>query len=194
MNDKLFGISLHTLAAGVAAAVAGYFLAIFALPILFPRILTRQLDQSSRQVADFLQRARTESIERGAPVACRVEKHGSRTVLWLDWDITGRRVHLKGDTLELSRGLVLSQDGKPQGSGVIAYFNPRGGFQAGNTPTSVEPLVLSVSRPSRPVDGFRTVSLGRSGVFQAGNHAVAIDAVNTASTREPVSREVGAAQ
>jgi hypothetical protein len=167
MSDKFRDKSAILIAGGIAAAAAGYFLALVVFPLLFPAILTRQLDRSSQEVARFLQRARTESVGRGFPVACRVEQHGSRTVLWLDWDVLGGRVHLKGDTLELPRGLVLSQDENRRTSGVIAIFNPRGGFTVASNSASTEPLVLKVLRPSRPADSPREISMTRTGDFQA---------------------------
>jgi hypothetical protein len=181
MNDKFRDSKIFLITAGIAAVAAGYFLAILALPILFPRLLTREMDRSSQDVARFLQKARSQSIERNAPVAFRVEKRGSRTVLWLDWNITGRKVLLKGDALELPRGLVVSQDGEAQTSGVIAVFNPRGGFRLGyNSSASSKPLVLSVSRPGRPIDGLREVSMTGTGDFLATNTQDSLNASNPA--------------
>ena len=168
MTDKFRDSRVSLIAAGIAAAVAGYLLALFALPVLFPGIAARQLDSSSQDVARFLQQARIASIERNAPVACRIDKHGGRMVLSLDWNMNGSRVHPAGLTLALPYGVVVAQRGETQPSGVIAVFNPRGGLTvASSFPARGKPLLLYVSRPGRQNLELRAVGMTRTGEFQA---------------------------
>ena len=175
MNDTFRYKNVVIVIAGLAALAAGYFLTSLALPMLFPGMVAGQLDRSTQDVATFLQQARIQSIERNAPVECRIEQRGRRTVLWLDWNLleespTNRRIHPPGVRLELPSGFVLSQDGEPRTSGVIAIFNPRGGFTVGSDRSaSPEQLTLYLSLRGGPVNHLHEVGLTPAGEFQARN-------------------------
>jgi hypothetical protein len=108
----------------------GSVLAFFALPALSPAARARQMDQSVQDVATFLQDARLESVRRNAPVICRAETRGHHTVLTLDWNLTRQGPHPGGQSLTLPRGVVVLPDELRQ-SGIIAVFNPRGGYRFG---------------------------------------------------------------
>src|SRR5271155_5824306 len=94
-----------TIAAGIAMTVA-LFAGALAVPYMSPAMRARQLDNSAQDVASFFQQARSQSVERNAPVACHVEMDGSRTVLTLDWNFNGMKAHPAGEQLVLPRGLV----------------------------------------------------------------------------------------
>ena len=110
------------------ALVVGSALVVLAVPLLSPSLRARQLDDSAQDVAGFLQQARYESIQRGAPLACEAGIQGYRTVLTLDWNLNGGHTHSKGSRLVLPWGLILLQEGALRKSGTVASFNLRDGF------------------------------------------------------------------
>jgi Tfp pilus assembly protein FimT len=161
-STKGFG----TIAVGISMTVAS-FLAALAVPYMSPTLRARQLDNSAQEVASFLQQARSSSVERNAPVACRVEMDGSRTVLSLDWNLKGATTHPAGDRLVLPRGLVLTQAGILQKSGAIAIFNPRGGAMLGSVRFgSGSPAVLSLSQRGGPATEVRGIGMTGAGNFE----------------------------
>jgi hypothetical protein len=147
MSKRPLDRGFSTIVAGLAIAAGS--VALFAVPNVVSGLHTFQLDHSAQEVASFLQQARTDSVQRDAPVVCRVHTEFGRTVLSLDWDLMGRQVHLQGSRLALPWGVGLLQDGQLQRSGTIAIFNPRGGFTFGAASTR------SVARP----EGLIAVSL-----------------------------------
>jgi Tfp pilus assembly protein FimT len=166
MKTKSLTKGFSTIAAGVAVTVASFFVAV-AVPQMSPTLRARQLDNSAQEVAGFLQQARTLSVERKAPVACRVEMDGSHTVLTLDWNFNGSKMLRAGQRLELPRGMVLMQAGVLQKSGTLAVFNPRGGVMIGSDRFGSEaPAVLSLSRRGGPTTELREIALTGGGDFK----------------------------
>jgi type II secretory pathway pseudopilin PulG len=166
MRIKSHDIKFGTLAAWSALAVVS-LLAVLAVPMLSPSLRARQLDDSAQDLAGFLQQARNQSIQRGAPVACGIGIQGYRTVLTLDWNLNGRRTQPQGSRLVLPWGLVLLQEGAPRQSGTVAAFNPRGGFTFRSArPGPVEPAVLSLSQSNFSTNSRREISMTSGGLFK----------------------------
>jgi hypothetical protein len=138
-----------------------------------PEARARQLDSSAEGTAGFLEKARTESLLRNAPVALRIKVEGKKAVLWMDWNLSGRESHPKGNTLELPRGLMVLESGQPQTGGTLAVFNPRGGatFGAGlsGSSHSQRGTVLNLSWPGTQPNDMREISLTDKGEFQVGS-------------------------
>jgi len=165
MKTKSLTKGFSTIAAGVAVTVASFFVAV-AAPQVSPTLRARQLDHSAQEVASFLQQARSLSVERNAPVACRVEMDGSHTVLTMDWNLNGSKTRPAGKRLELPRGLVLMQAGVLQKSGTLAIFNPRGGIMIGSVRFgSGTPIVLSLSQRGGSTTELREIGLTGTGDF-----------------------------
>jgi hypothetical protein len=125
------------------------------------------MDSSAQEVAGLLQKARVQSVLRGAPVVCRLEIEGSHTVLSLDWNLSSVKTHPAGERLVLDRGLVLMQAGILQKAGTIAVFNPRGGALIGAVRIgSGAPAVLSLSRRGGPTTEVRDIAMNGAGDFE----------------------------
>jgi Tfp pilus assembly protein FimT len=155
-----------TIAAGLAMTAAS-FIGALAVSSMTPAMRARQLDNSAQDVASLLQRARIASVERNAPVACRLEVDGSRTTLTIDWNLNGPKVHPEGERLVLPRGVLLMQAGVLQKPGVIAIFNPRGGARIGSvTFGSGVPAVLSMSRRGGTTTELREIAMSPTGEFE----------------------------
>jgi Tfp pilus assembly protein FimT len=166
--------------AGIAMMIGSAVLSFFALPIVVTGLRARQFDQSAQETASFLEQARAESILRNAPVACRLETHGTKAVLVLDWNLGSTKVHPEGRRLELPRGVVVSRAGQPQSDGTVAIFNPRGGVMLGSQPKSgksgsarsgVVTAALDLSWPDALPNDLRKISMVGSGDFQVGSSA-----------------------
>jgi Tfp pilus assembly protein FimT len=162
MNGKFGNKGISTIAAGIVAV--GSVLTVLAVHIVAPDV--RQLDRSARDVASFLQEARTESIQRNAPVACRVQMEGDHILLSLDWNLDGKHLQPDGKRLVLPRGVVLLPDELRQ-FGTVALFNPRGGFTFGSAMLGAERLtVLYLSLPDAPTHDRREISMTGAGNLQ----------------------------
>jgi hypothetical protein len=171
---SLTGRKGHLVIAGIAMMIGSAVLTFLALPMMFPGMRVRQLDNSAQETANFLERTRTESVLRNAPVACRLETHGTKAVLVLDWNFGGRKVHPSGRRLELPRGMVVSQSGQPQTSGTIAVFDPRGGVVLGIAKSSSARsggalAALDLSWPGTLPNDQRQISMVAGGSFEVGN-------------------------
>jgi hypothetical protein len=160
--------------AGVAMMIGSTVLTFLALPIMFPGLRARQFDNSAQKTASFLEQARAESIRRNAPVACRIETHGKKAVLTLDWNFGGSKLHPQGASLELPRGVVVSQAGQPQTSGTLAVFNPRGGVtlasgSSGSASRGGPMAALDLSWSGTVPNDVRQISMAGGGDFQVGS-------------------------
>jgi Tfp pilus assembly protein FimT len=167
MRNKALTKGFSTAAAGISMTIASLCLAAFAVPHESPAQRARQLDSSAQEIANFLQKARSQAVWRNAPVACRIEMDGSHTVLWLDWSLNGPKTGAHAERLVLDRGMVLMQAGILQRAGTLAVFNPRGGVMSGAVRLGFgEPVVLSLWQRGGPTTGVRDIAMTGSGDFE----------------------------